>query len=375
MERHQQIGGRHSPLPQGPPPFVVDPTINGLNRRPILDDRGDDRSPAAGQFDGEEEFPALGSMPEESRMGRQGSYMNDPGRTRFAGAVKKPPSLQPNPGTPAPIVVSGSKFMVQNSPEENSSLSPPSAHLVSPTPRPSPRITLRPPKNLPTIPTGEVLNKLYTTYRERPLQLQSARNACLARAADAWRRGDGAAAKRFSRDANDLNLKMAGEGREAAGKVVRERSRILREAVATKGAGGGRIVGNGLGIVLGLAEPSTKGESEEIRTEVAIDLHGLHATEGVDYLEELVMSLEQERFLGLSASPFLLPSVHRVSFLLTRLSVPLQHMLSLVKRGIQAHRILLVARQNSVWRRQSKSGSNVGGTRGTSGMGPSALIF
>jgi hypothetical protein len=289
------------PMPQGPPPFVVNPNINGMDRRGVLDDRT--RMFDDGEAEEEEEdFPALGSAPDErAGMSRSASY-NDPSRSRFAGAVKKANQSS----TTAPILVTGSQFAInpgQSQSQDPNSLSPPSAGaLPSPTPKPSPRINLRPPTNLPTIPTGEALNKLYTTYRERPLQLQAARNACLARAADAWRRGDGAGAKRFSRDANELNGKMGVEGRESAGRLVRERGRLLREAVLAKGAGG-RYAGGGLGVLLGPSrDPSSggKGETEEMRMEVAPDLHGLHAAEGVDYLEELVLALENERFLGLS---------------------------------------------------------------------------
>lgn len=302
MDRHAFAleGGRRSPMPmpQGPPPFVVNPNINGMDRRGILDDRSRMYDDGEGE---EEDFPALGSAPDErSGMARSASFQsNDPSRSRFSGAVKKPNQSQ---ASPAAILVTGSKFAINSSQSEDSnssSLSPPSIAMPAPTPKPSPRINLRPPTNLPTIPTGESLNKLYTTYRERPLQLQSARNACLARAADAWRRGDGAGAKRFSRDANELNGKMAVEGRESAGRLVRERGRLLREAVLTKG-GSGRYAGGGLGVLLGPSKDSSKGESEETRMELAIDLHGLHATEGVDYLEELVLALENERFLGLS---------------------------------------------------------------------------
>lgn len=295
-----------SPGPSQPhqPPFVVNPNANGRMRF--------DRSPSRFDDDGdrlrasqEEEFPALGTTPEErdrekfgdrSTMSRQGSY-NDPSRSRFATAVKKPTQ-----SGPAPLIVTGAKFAVTPSADDSLVDSPVSASVI--TPRPSPRFKLHPSTLLPTLPTGDSLNKLYMTYRERPLQLQAARNACLARAADAWRRNDGAGAKRFSRDANDLNVKMAGEAREAAGRLVKERTRLLVQEVVAKrpGGGAGRLIGSGLGVVLGVAsgDGAAKVESDEMRTEVAIDLHGLHAAEGVDYLEEFILSLETERFLGLT---------------------------------------------------------------------------
>jgi hypothetical protein len=108
---------------------------------------------------------------------------------------------------------------------------------------------------------------------------------------------------------------MGSEARDAAGCLVSERARILMgevQATSRAGGGAGRAVGGGLGVVLGIAGPDaggSKGDSDEMRTEVAIDLHGLHASEGVDYLDEFMLSLERERFLGLSKLflPFLTP--------------------------------------------------------------------
>jgi Domain of unknown function (DUF1771) len=310
----------HGPPPLPPPPFVVNPNINGGAKAPrfhIRDDRSPSRFDDSGddfrlrQSSQEDEFPALGSddrdrgrFDERPSMSRQGSQNIDPSRSRFATAVKKPLPAQ-NAGGPAPIVVSGAKFVVSPAPGEDMTLSSSPSSVSMIVPKPSPRIKLRPPTLLPTLPTGDALNKLYMTYRERPLQLQAARNACLARAADAWRRNDGASAKRFSRDANELNVKMVSEAKDAAGRLIAERTRILMGEVQTTsrgGGGAGRAVGGGLGVVLGVAgldAGSAKGDNDEMRTEVAIDLHGLHAAEGVDYLDEFMLSLERERFLGL----------------------------------------------------------------------------
>ncbi len=312
----------HGPAALPPPPFVVNPNINGGAKAPRFDVR-DDRSPSRFDESGddyrnrsssqEDDFPALGSLPDDKdrgrfgdrpAMSRQGSQNIDPSRSRFATAVKKAHPAQ-NIGGPAPIMVSGAKFVVSPTQGEDVVLSssPSSASMIAP--KPSPRIKLRPPTLLPTLPTGDALNKMYMTYRERPLQLQAARNACLARAADAWRRNDGASAKRFSRDANELNAKMGTEARDAAGRLVAERARILMGEVQSnaRGTGGaGRAAGGGLGVILGVAAldaGGTKTDNEEMRTEVAIDLHGLHAAEGVDYLDEFMLSLERERFLGL----------------------------------------------------------------------------
>ena len=176
-------------------------------------------------------------------------------------------------------------------------------------PRPSPRIKLRPPVLLPTLPTGESLNSLYLSYRARALQLGSARNACLSRAADAWRRGDGAAAKRFSREGHDLNGKMGVEMADAAKKLVRERAKVAEQAVRNRDASWsddpgdrsarGKAAGASLGVCLGVAGVSVGGAKEvkgtqDERTEVMLDLHGLHSNEATEVLEQFLLAV---RFL------------------------------------------------------------------------------
>jgi hypothetical protein len=175
----------------------------------------------------------------------------------------------------------------------------------APMPRPSPRIKLRPPTLLPTLPTGATLNELYLEARQGAIRLGQARNACLARAADAWRRGDGAAAKRFSREANVLNERMSAEGAEAAGNLVRQRRVQAQEAIQNRGdwsddpgdrAIKGKECANGLGVIMGIASASSLGPegnslSPEERTEVLLDLHMLHANEGTDVLEDFLLAV------------------------------------------------------------------------------------
>ncbi|KAJ6624990.1 hypothetical protein B0H10DRAFT_2005176 [Mycena sp. CBHHK59/15] len=170
-------------------------------------------------------------------------------------------------------------------------------------PRASPRLKLRAPALLPTLPTGEAINSLYMTYRSRALQLGAARNACLSRAADAWRRGDGAAAKRFSREGHELNDKMGKEMVTAAAKLVRERAKLAEQAVRTRDAGWsddpgdrssrGRSCGGGLGVCLGIARQDVgDGKlSAEERTECMLDLHGLHSNEATEVLEEFLLAV------------------------------------------------------------------------------------
>ncbi|RXW23958.1 hypothetical protein EST38_g1880 [Candolleomyces aberdarensis] len=247
-----------------------------------------------------EEFPALGYEGGVGRGAPRRHQIYDPGRTRFAAAVKKP---VPPPDT---NVLPGVRRDIGSPSADN--LHHQSAIVA---PRPSPRLRLRPPVLMPTLPTGEVLNTLYMSYRSRALQLGAARNACLSRAADAWRRGDGAAAKRFSREGHDLNSKMGAEMKDAAGKLVRERARVAEQAVRNREASWsddagdraarGKACGGGLGVTLGIASASGEGKlTSEERTEVMLDLHGLHSNEANEVLEKFLLALEREHFLGLA---------------------------------------------------------------------------
>ncbi|KAJ7757670.1 hypothetical protein B0H14DRAFT_3598803 [Mycena olivaceomarginata] len=123
---------------------------------------------AAMQGPSPDDFPALSVDGNKARRGAYSyqpalcgpykcSYMNDPGRTRFAATVKKPVARE---------------------------------REMDPTPRGAARSHgLRPPALLPTLSMGDAVQSLYMAYRARVLQLGAARNACLSRAADAWRRG------------------------------------------------------------------------------------------------------------------------------------------------------------------------------------------
>ncbi|KAH8832551.1 hypothetical protein DL96DRAFT_1458568 [Flagelloscypha sp. PMI_526] len=243
-----------------------------------------------------EDFPVLGQQRYDTNGQSNGSY--DPGRTRFAAAVKKAPTSNPTYVSQDPMMVSSSSSASELANNSNA----PSLAVIAP--RPSPRLPLRLPTLIPSIPTGSAVNQLYMAYRQRALQLGQARNACLSRAADAWRRGDGAAAKRFSRDANGLNVKMRGEMRTAASGLVRERGRIVRDAVVANG-GTGKECGSGLGVLLGSASLEATGGAgktltSDERMECIIDLHGLHSNEATEVLEEFLLALEQEHFYGLA---------------------------------------------------------------------------
>ncbi|KAJ8522707.1 hypothetical protein ONZ45_g711 [Pleurotus djamor] len=242
-----------------------------------------------------DEFPAL-NFENGGGKGRRGGPSFDPSRTRFSAAVKKQVTESP--------AAAAARREVMGSNGDN-------LHLIAP--RPSPRIKLHAPTLLPTLPTGESVNQLYLAYRSRALQLGAARNACLSRAAAAWRRGDGSSAKRFSREGHELNAKMSAEMADAASQLVRERAKLAEQAVRARDANWsddpgdrtcrGRPCGGGLGICLGIARRDTGGEGKltsEERTECALDLHGLHSNEATEVLEEFLLALEREHFYGLA---------------------------------------------------------------------------
>ncbi|KAG6868794.1 hypothetical protein C0993_010424 [Termitomyces sp. T159_Od127] len=256
-----------------------------------------------------EEFPVLGyeTGPGAGARGRRGGSYHDPSRTRFAAAVKKPaPVHPPNASNGDPSIAARiggpSADLLQH----------PLGRSAVVAPRPSPRIKLRAPLLLPTLPTGESVSNLYMSYRQRALQLGAARNACLSRAADAWRRGDGSAAKRFSREGHEMNAKMAAEMAIAAGKLVAERAKVAEQAVRNRDAAWsddpgdrsarGNSCGGGYGVCLGIASKDIgdgKLTSEE-RMEAMLDLHGLHSNEATEVLEQFLLALESEHFYGLA---------------------------------------------------------------------------
>jgi len=247
-----------------------------------------------------DEFPALGFENTGGR-GRRGSgyparAYNDPGRTRFAAAVKKPPPAHVPPSATDSAIAAR---------REAAGLTADNLHHRSAivAPRPSPRLKLRPPQLLPTLPTGEAINSMYMSYRARAIQLGAARNACLSRAADAWRRGDGAAAKRFSREGHEMNAKMAGEMAGAAAGLVKERAKVAEQAVRGRDAAWsddpgdrgarGSSCGGGYGVVLGVAGRDVgdgKLTAEE-RMECVLDLHGLHSNEATEVLEQFLLAV------------------------------------------------------------------------------------
>lgn len=276
--------------------------------RADFEQRAQRRSAAAAGVQGYEEehipdagpdldFPTLGEAPRARRQGGPSSrnVQLDPTRTRFSGAVKYGPKLAGPVAAPrtAPVAPLPSRDTL-------------------PQPRRSARINLRPPALLPTLPTGQALAALYIRYRSSFLELGANRNKCLARAAECWKRGDGAGARKFSREAQDWSRQVAIEGRDSAARIVEERKRVLKEALLEsedrsgddvahrKVRGNDRGGGVCLGVVAQSALPQERGLSVEERTEVALDLHALHTDEAISFMGDFLLSLERENFAGLA---------------------------------------------------------------------------
>ncbi|ORY24204.1 hypothetical protein BCR39DRAFT_590677 [Naematelia encephala] len=252
-----------------------------------------------------DEFPDLLA----ARLGRTTRF--DPSRNRFANAVKR---AHPGPISMPSVQITGARFspsIQQGSYSPGPTESRPPAPAV---PRASSRIKLRPPTLVPTIRTGTTTNDQYMAARATAIRLGHARNACLARAADAFRRGDGAAAKRFSREGKSLNERMLNEGAEAALALVRDRRVELQKAVRERDANWsddpsdrsqrGRDCAGGLGVILGVASsqsvPGSDRLSSDERTECLIDLHTLHGQEGSDVVGQFLAELEREHYRGLA---------------------------------------------------------------------------
>lgn len=245
-----------------------------------------------------EAFPSLGAAGRRAGPGSPAARPPDPTRTRFAAAVKKQPAVTVT-NNPAARPAAPVHLGVRRIPGDRSTPA---------TPRPSPRLKLRPPSLLPTLPTGKVVNDLYMSYRAKAIELGGTRNVALSRAAEAWKRGDGAAAKHWSRQANELNGKMGAETAEAAGKLVKERAKGALDAVFARDtswsddgmdrSSRGKVAGACLGVCLGVASVNVGGVgvtggklSSEERTEALLDLHGLHSSEGVEVLEEFLLAV------------------------------------------------------------------------------------
>jgi hypothetical protein len=251
-----------------------------------------------------DEFPDLLA----ARLGRTSRF--DPSRNRFANALKRAPPGQIVMPT---IQISGSKFSQAAQQPYSPTTEVRSAPIV-PVPKASQRLKLRAPTLLPTLRTGTSANDQYMSTRATAIRLGHARNACLARASDAFRRGDGAAAKRFSREGRSLNERMLTETMEAAQVLVKDRKREAQQAVRERDHGWsddpsdrsrrGRDCAGGLGVIMGVASsrsvPGGDILSADERTEALLDLHTLHGPEGAEIISQFLQELDREHYRGLA---------------------------------------------------------------------------
>lgn len=215
----------------------------------------------------EEDFPTLGAT--------AGKVKKDPASTRWASAVK---SSKPSASAAMQSLMADS--MLPGADNQRSSSTRPMGGE-----RQSPRIMLKPPVLLPTLSTGTKMSESYAQYRQKFLELGAARAGSLSKAAECWKRGDGAGARMWSREAQTQDLDRLQAGREAAGLIFDERKKLLRASVMHDAGREGRVdaiadrstkgkeAGGGLGVLLGVASrDSSTTMSPEERTEVAIDL-------------------------------------------------------------------------------------------------------
>ena len=287
-------------LPEGLDPSALS---SAMARVELGSDGSAHHSPTGPHHRPPDDFPDLFA----ARIGR--GHRFDPSRNRFANALKRPvPNNLPTTqitGMQSSMANRAGYFPSQPADSRLSTLA---------IPRPSYRIKLRPPTLLPTVRTGSQSNDQYLSARNAAIRLGQARNACLARAADAFRRGDGAAAKRFSREGKGLNERMLNEQTAASQTLIRARMEEARTAIMERTTSWtddsadktvrGRVCGGGLGLLLGVAS-STVGPqmSADERTEAMMDLHTIHGEEGVHFA-----SLFLDHVSLPSLSPWLTPS-------------------------------------------------------------------
>ncbi|WVQ80977.1 hypothetical protein IAT38_003084 [Cryptococcus sp. DSM 104549] len=268
--------------------------LSNAMSRVELSSEGYARSSSPSGYQQHEDFPDLAS----SRTTRGPRF--DPSRNRFANAVKRAAPAPPPRDFPRTVSPGPGAFTAE--------------HRPAAVPRASTRLKLRPPTLLPTLSTGASANEQYLSSRATSIRLGHARNACLARAADAFRRGDGAAAKRFSREGKALNQRMLNEAADAAQALVRERQAEAQKAVRERpltwsddpGDRGerGKECGGGLGVVMGVASRGRVQGGDRMeqgeRTEALLDLHTLHGNEGAEIAGQFLVELERENFRGLA---------------------------------------------------------------------------
>ncbi|GAC94796.1 hypothetical protein PHSY_002369 [Pseudozyma hubeiensis SY62] len=281
-----------------------------------------------------DDFPQLGGSakdaPSKTSYAATLGSGADPSRNRWASTVQKraptDAATKAQSDTQGVISIHSKAAPIRSQPGANALENKSSSKGAAAGPRTSARLPLRPSALLPTLLTGSSAAETYQTHRGDALSLAEQRNKLLARASEAFRKGDVASAKKFSKEASSLNHQYEDESRTAAHAIVKERMRELRSRLndpSTSGSSAssqsneagarnlrGKVVGNGLGLCLGVVRPGalqgsqassiTASLSADERTECLLDLHGLHAKEAVELTEEFLLGLEAEGVQGLA---------------------------------------------------------------------------
>ncbi|SJX64679.1 uncharacterized protein SRS1_15495 [Sporisorium reilianum f. sp. reilianum] len=290
---------------------------------------------AAGASTGaKDDFPELGAGGKDASS--KTSYAAtlgggaDPSRNRWASTVQKrapaDAATKAQGDNQGVISIHSKAAPIRSQPGLSALDNKPTGKGTGAGPRASARLPLRPSALLPTLLTGSSAAETYETHRGDALVLAEQRNKLLARASDAYRRGDVASAKKYSKEASLLNHQYEDESRTAAHAIIKERMRELRSRLKDPNASGsnascqsneagaralrGKVVGSGLGLCLGVVRPGslqgsqassiTANLSVDERTECLLDLHGLHAKEAVELTEEFLLGLETEGLQGLA---------------------------------------------------------------------------
>jgi hypothetical protein len=282
-----------------------------------------------------DEFPELGLAPTGPKAQRGkglattpgSSNANDPSRTRWAQALQKRANtpialLQQQTEDGQGKIGGGGGGISRGTPTGPKGLLT-SKHRGGVGNAMASRIPLHAPLLLPTLSTGKDASLSYTAYREVATSLSERRNKMLAKAAEAWKRGDGAEARKWSREGQNVNKKLEDESRVASRDLIRQRHEeiqrklfddvggskgLLDPSTEEKGSRKwrGKLMGDRLGVCLGVVPriqnniANTLSLSLEERMEVLMDLHSMHSSEAVELVEEFLINLEKENYRGLA---------------------------------------------------------------------------
>lgn len=302
---------------------IVDRLTNQLTSTSVQDSSAPQQADTGSSQ--RDDFPELGMAPTgpKAQRGRGvGGYglmpssaaVNDPSRTRWAQALQK------RSATPITMMQQGDTRKGSLLPSKGIPTGPKSNTKLAM----ASRIPLRAPLLLPTLSTGKEASQSYALHRSTAMTLSDKRNKMLVKAAEAWKRGDGMEAKKWSREAQDVNKLLQEESRTSSRSMLKERHEEIRRrlledlhgakglvdpSLDERGSRGlrGKFMGDGMGICLGVVPKIQSGNlgntmllSVEERVEVLLDLHSMHSTEATEIVEEFLMNLERENYRGLA---------------------------------------------------------------------------